>query len=108
MTFKKGREYAEGRRVSMLQRNDDGSITARVTGSEGEKYDVRLEAGAQPGTLSSQCSCQSWNKYGPHCKHVVAMARVYLTRVRAAETKPEGAPAAPPEEVVALPALAKL
>jgi len=105
MTFKKGREYAEGRRVSMVQRNDDGSITARVAGSEAERYDVRLQAGAGGG-LVSQCSCQSWNKYGPHCKHVVAMALVYLARLRAAEAKPEGA--APPEEAVSLPALAKL
>ncbi len=105
MTFKKGREYAEGRRVSMLQRNDDGSITARVTGSEGEKYDVSLRPG-EAGALLSQCNCQSWSKYGPHCKHVVAMALVYLARLRAAETKPS--PAGAPEEAVSLPALAKL
>ncbi len=106
MTFKKGREYAEGRRVALVQRDDSGALTAKVTGSEGEKYDVRLEPG-EGGALNSQCSCQSHGKYGAHCKHVVAMALVYLARLRASENASQAAGAVA-EEAVSLPALAKL
>jgi hypothetical protein len=104
MTFKKGRQYAEARRVSMLARTDVG-LAAKVSGSEGEKYDVQI-APHEDGTLESSCTCQSWNKYGPHCKHVVAAALIYLARVRArAEVE---APATPANDPVPLPALAKL
>lgn len=103
MTFKKGRQYAEARRVSMLARTDVG-IAAKVAGSEGEKYDVQL-APLDEGRLESLCNCQSWNKYGPHCKHVVAAALVYLARIRA---RAEAATDAPPPDAVSLPALAKL
>ncbi len=118
MTFKKGRQYAEARRVSGLARTDVG-IAAKVQGSEGQKYDVQL-APHDDGTIESLCSCQSWNKYGPHCKHVVAAALVYLARIRAAEpsaaelAEGQGAqgglkPApAPAPDAVPLPALAKL
>ena len=42
ITFKTGREYAEGRRVSMLTRTAEG-LAARVIGTEGEKYEVSLK-----------------------------------------------------------------
>jgi hypothetical protein len=106
MTFKKGRQYAEARRVSMLARTEVG-IAAKVAGSEGEKYDVQL-APLEEGRLESLCNCESWNKYGPHCKHVVAAALVYLARVRA---RADAAPipgASPAPDPVSLPALAKL
>ena len=70
MTFKKGRQYAEARRVSGLSRTDVG-IAATVTGSEGQKYAVQL-APTDDGAIESMCNCESWNKYGAHCKHVVA------------------------------------
>lgn len=110
MTFKKGRQYAEARRVSMLARTDVG-IAAKVLGSEGEPYDVQL-CPLDEGRLESLCTCQSWNKYGPHCKHVVAAALIYLARIRARMQAPvepvaEEPPVSPPDPV-ALPALAKL
>ncbi|MBL8935570.1 MAG: DEAD/DEAH box helicase [Archangium sp.] len=90
-TFKKGRQYAEARRVSMLGRTEIG-IAARVTGSEGQKYDVQV-APAEPGKIESSCTCDAWGKYGPHCKHVVAVALIYLARIRAAQTAAGVAPA---------------
>ncbi|MBS1150430.1 MAG: SNF2/helicase domain protein [Myxococcaceae bacterium] len=121
ITFKTGREYAEGRRVSNLARTPDG-LAARVTGTEGEKYEVSLKPSV--GKILSACSCQSWNKFGPHCKHVVAVGLVYLARLRSAadtEVLPGTVTEAPPAaeepvdelpeataEVVSLPALAKL
>lgn len=80
MTFKKGRQYAEARRVSGLVRTETG-IAAKVAGSEGEKYDVQLAA-ADSGKIESKCNCAAWNKEGPHCKHVVAAALIYLARIR--------------------------
>lgn len=100
VTFKKGRDYAEGRRVALVSK-DAGRVTAQVTGSTGERYEVEL-APPGDGTVRSRCTCEAWNKYGPHCKHVVATALVYLARVRQADG---GGPAS---EAVALPALAKL
>jgi hypothetical protein len=93
MTFKKGRQYAEARRVSMLGRTEVG-IAARVTGSEGQKYDVQV-APTEDGKIESSCSCESWGKYGNHCKHVVAVALVYLARIRAAQGASAPAAAAP-------------
>ena len=112
MTFKKGRAYAEARKVMGLSRSEAG-LSAKVQG-EGGRYDVTVSPG-DDGPVST-CTCESWNKYGPHCKHVVAVALVYLARVRAAagpvpEAVAEGAIApspAPATEVVSLPALAKL
>ncbi len=108
MTFKKGRQYAEARRVAGLARTDVG-IAAKVTGSEGQKYDVQV-ASAEGGGLESTCTCESWNKYGPHCKHVVAVGLVYLARVRARVENDAAATTAAETEVepVLLPALAKL
>ncbi len=107
-TFKMGREYAEGRRVSMLTREGE-KITARVAGSEGQRYNVQLQPGE--GKVDSHCNCESWDKNGPHCKHVVAAALVYLARIRqaaAAAMAGEAAVPAPPVDSVSLPALAKL
>ena len=101
MTFKKGRDYAEGRRVALLSRAGDGKLTAKVSGSTGERYDVELSPGE--GKVLSRCSCESWDKYGPHCKHVVAVALVYMARTHA-ESNGTGLAA----EVVVLPALAKI
>ncbi len=89
MTFKKGRQYAEARRVSGLTRTETG-IAAKVSGSEGEKYDVQL-APAENGKIESSCNCAVWNKEGPHCKHVVAAALIYLARIRAMQV--DAAPA---------------
>ncbi len=122
MTFKKGRQYAEGRRVALLTRSN-GVVSAKVSGSEGQRYEVELQPG-EGGTIVSRCTCESWNKYGPHCKPVVAVALVYLTRIRAASGEPLAQAAAEPPapapapaeegpvlsaaEEVTLPALGKL
>ena len=74
VTFKKGRQYAEGRRVLNLARSKD-RLAAEVVGSE-SRYAV--EAWPGEGKVASRCSCESHDKYGPHCKHVVALALVYL------------------------------
>ncbi|MEW5740974.1 MAG: SNF2-related protein [Myxococcota bacterium] len=108
LTFQKGREYAEARKVSMLARTDVG-IAAKVIGSTGNKYDVQV-APHDDGTLDSLCNCQAWNKDGRHCKHVVAASLVYLARLKAAgslEAPPVDARASN-DESVPLPALAKL
>ncbi|HME91559.1 MAG TPA: SWIM zinc finger family protein, partial [Myxococcaceae bacterium] len=81
-TFKKGREYAESDRVSQLT-VDAGAIHATVAGGDGAEYSVEIRpAGDQ---LESRCECPAWDKYGPHCKHVVAAALVYLARLRASD-----------------------
>jgi superfamily II DNA or RNA helicase len=106
-TFKKGREYAEARRVAIAT-VDGGKVTAQVTGSSNDRYDVELNI--KDGTLTSGCSCVSWNKYGPHCKHVVAAALVYLARLRhaAAAANEVQRETGGPQLSVSLPALAKL
>jgi len=70
-TYKKGRAYASSGRVSLLTTAADG-LEARVQGSLGEQYEVRLRI--DRGEVESRCSCPAWNQYGPHCKHVVAAA----------------------------------
>ena len=70
-TYKKGRAYASSGRVSLLTTAADG-LEARVQGSLGEQYEVRLRI--ERGEVESRCSCPAWNQYGPHCKHVVAAA----------------------------------
>ncbi len=70
-TFKKGRGYAETRRVE-LAKADANSLSGSVRGSSGENYPVELSF--SDGVLRSRCSCPAWNTYGPHCKHVVALA----------------------------------
>jgi len=81
-TFKQGREYAEGRRVTLLAQEPE-RIAANVVGSQGQKYDVEVSPGDDG--IQSRCSCDSWSKDGGHCKHVVAAALVYLARVRQAQ-----------------------
>ncbi|XXF80070.1 SNF2-related protein [Myxococcaceae bacterium GXIMD 01537] len=96
-TFKKGREYAETRRVFGLQR-EGNRIRAQVAGSTGERYDVGLELG--DGKAASTCTCQSWNVYGPHCKHVVAAALIYAARFRPPAPPQPRPPVEEPAEVV--------
>jgi len=107
-TYKKGREYADGRRVN-IGGVQGGKVTAQVTGTSGGAYDVVLEIkdGQQ---LTSSCTCVSWNKYGPHCKHVVAAATVYLMRLQkaAAALNEVARETGGPSMSVSLPALAKL
>ena len=56
MTFKKGRQYAEARRVSGLSRTDVG-IAATVAGAEGgQKFLVQL-APTDDGKIESMCNC---------------------------------------------------
>ncbi len=125
-TFTKGRQYAESRHVTMLGRTEIG-IAATVTGTEGGPYTVQV-APADGGAIDSHCNCASWNKYGLHCKHVVAASLVYLARLRATNgLAGSGATATPAESTestesaalaetsearrvddVALPALAKV
>lgn len=98
MTFKKGRDYAEGRRVSLMALGGN-ALKAKVLGSDAKRYDVEVKPGT-PGVLS-QCNCESWGKYGPHCKHVVAVALVYLARLRANGAAANAAAAPTPVEPAA-------
>jgi superfamily II DNA or RNA helicase len=95
-TFKKGREVAENRRVFGLQREGD-RIRAQVAGSEGERYETILTLA--DGKATSTCTCQSWNVYGPHCEHVVAVALIYAARFR--PPPPPARPAPQPESTPA-------
>ncbi|HYX90529.1 MAG TPA: SNF2-related protein, partial [Myxococcaceae bacterium] len=109
-TFKKGREYAASRRVTMLARSGD-KVTATVLGGEGERYHVELWP--EGDAVHSRCTCPAYGKYGPHCKHVVAAGLVYRARVRAAlrPIEPDEEPPAPSPvaaDPVSLPSLAKL
>ncbi len=112
-SFKKGRDYAGLGRVSALAKSGT-VLSGSIAGSEGHPYRATLDTAARP--LVSSCTCQAWNRYGPHCKHVVAVALAHLQAERAAvPALPEAAaPAAgtAPEgrgaEVVPLPAVAKL
>jgi hypothetical protein len=108
-TFKKGRDYAGLGRVSALSRT--GAVLAgSIAGSEGHPYQATLDTEARP--LVSTCTCQAWNRYGPHCKHVVAVALAHVSAGRAAASPSAPAaaeaPEAPSAEVVPLPAVAKL
>jgi hypothetical protein len=115
-TFKKGREYAASRRVTMLSRSGE-KVAATVVGSDGQRYQVELWP--EEGAVRSRCTCPAYGKYGPHCKHVVAAGLLYRARVRSAlhppdpgrETEGEGETSsgpAPSADPVSLPALAKL
>ncbi|MBX5484012.1 MAG: SNF2 helicase associated domain-containing protein [Myxococcaceae bacterium] len=79
-TFKKGRELAETRRVTMLAR-EGRNIVATVLGSEGDPYQVALWREGEK--VGSTCTCPAHNQYGPHCKHVVAAGLLYRARIRA-------------------------
>ena len=98
VTFKKGRQYAEGRRVLNLARSKD-RLAAEVVGSE-SRYAV--EAWPGEGKVASRCSCESHDKYGPHCKHVVALALVYLARLKAAGTAVSPGAASAPQSAPAV------
>ncbi len=103
-SFKKGRDVAREGRVLRWSDDADGVRRGEVAGSSGEVY--RSEVALNPDqTVKSSCTCMAWGEYGPHCKHVVALA--YADR---AETlaPPHAAEAARPADVVPLPALAKL
>ena len=82
ITFKKGREAAETRRVFGVQR-EGNLISAQVASaaSNEERFEVTLQVG--DGKATSKCTCPSSNAYGPHCEHVVAVALVYAARLRA-------------------------
>ncbi|ATB41667.1 SNF2/helicase [Cystobacter fuscus] len=82
LTFKKGREVAESRRVFGLNR-DGGRIRAQVASSDAPevRYEVTLDVG--DGKPISKCTCQAWNVQGPHCEHVVAAALIFAARLRA-------------------------
>ena len=105
-TFRKGRDYAEAGRVSALARTE-GMLHGNVAGSEGQTYPATLDTERRP--LLSTCTCQAWNRYGPHCKHVVAVALAHLARDRGTPATHEAPPGpGPGAEVVPLPAVAKL
>jgi superfamily II DNA or RNA helicase len=101
-TLKKGREYAEGRRVSDLTA-EGNVIRARVLGGSGEQYSVEIQR--TQNSVETRCNCLAWGKYGPHCKHVIAAAVAYLQRLGTPDDKVQDAS---PGNVLALPALAKL
>jgi len=105
--YKKGRDYAGLQRVTTLSRS--GSIlVGSVAGSAGNPHLATLDTAARP--LISTCNCPAWNRYGPHCKHVVAVALAHLAAERPAAQAPAAEPAAeaPSADVVPLPAVAKL
>ena len=94
-SFKKGRDVAREGRVRRWSDDADGLRRGEVSGSSGEVY--QGEVGLAPdGRVKSQCSCPAWGEYGPHCKHVVALA--YADRAEPGR----------PADIVPLPALAKL
>jgi superfamily II DNA or RNA helicase len=99
-TYRKGEDYAQSGRVSRLVR-EGSEIRAVVEGSSGENYSVRLEIA--DGRMASHCDCPAWDKYGPHCKHVVAAALEYLARLRI-----NGADDRSAADPLALPGLAKV
>jgi len=78
--FQKGRTYAQTRRV-LLSGVEDAHVIGQVTGSQGQRYEVQV--GPDAGGINSNCSCAGWEKKGPHCKHVVGLALVYLAKLRA-------------------------
>jgi superfamily II DNA or RNA helicase len=90
--FQQGRQYAETRRVTGLGRTDVG-IAAKVSGSNGEKYDTQVAPPSEAGALESLCTCTQWGKDGLHCKHVVAVALVYLARLRSSQAAANAAAA---------------
>jgi SNF2-related domain/Helicase conserved C-terminal domain/Bacterial SNF2 helicase associated/SWIM zinc finger len=104
--YKKGRDYAGLQRVSALSRTG-AVLQGSVAGSAGNPHVATLDTAARP--LVSSCNCPAWNRYGPHCKHVVAVALAHLALERpAAPAASEPAMEAPSADVVPLPAVAKL
>ncbi|MFN0061388.1 MAG: SNF2-related protein [Myxococcaceae bacterium] len=106
-SFKKGREYAEQRRVVGMSKNGE-KVVAAVNDGEGSKYSVELNIHADG--VESACTCEAWNRDGPHCEHVVALALKWAARQRAVEQRsPETLSATRPgAQDASLPALAKV
>lgn len=101
-TFKKGREYAESRRVTLLTRAGE-KVTATVIGTEGDKYQVELWPSETADKIESRCTCPAHDAYGPHCKHVVAAGLLYRARVKSALVRAAGAAKEAAANGVALP-----
>jgi len=97
--FQKGRTYAETRRVS-LGAVEEARILGQVSGSQGQRYEVQVSPNSSG--VDSQCSCAGWEKKGPHCKHVVALALVYLAKLRASQNHSQA------DSVATQPALVQL
>jgi len=97
--FQKGRTYAETQRVS-LSAVEDARIVGRVSGSQGQRYEVQVSPNLSG--VDSKCNCAGWEKKGPHCKHVVGLALVYLTKLRASQNQSKA------DSVAAQPALVQL
>ncbi len=102
-SFKKGRDVAREGRVRRWSDDADGIRRGEVAGSSGEVYQAEV-AQAADRSVTSRCSCPAWGEYGPHCKHVVALAHAD----RLESLGPPVAEPARPAEIVPLPALAKL
>ena len=98
--FKKGREDAQGQRVMQLARNGS-RVVAKVQGPNGQRYEVELEPG--DGAVKSRCTCDSWNKSGPHCQHVVAAGLIFLAKLRQQGTAKAEQPPVTPEAAAAGP-----
>ena len=58
-TLKKGREYADSRRVSELAAGEN-LIEGRVLGGSGQEY--RVDIRRTDGGVDSTCSCPAWGK----------------------------------------------
>jgi superfamily II DNA or RNA helicase len=97
--FQKGRTYAETRRVS-LSAVEDTCVAGQVSGSQGQRYEVQVAPNASG--VDSKCTCTGWEKKGPHCKHVVALALVYLAKLRASHNQSKA------DSVASQPALVQL
>jgi len=97
--FQKGRTYAETRRVSLSAIEDTG-IFGQVSGSQGQRYEVHVAPNSSG--VDSKCTCAGWEKKGPHCKHVVGLALVYLAKLRASQNQSKA------DSVASQPALVQL
>ncbi|MCL2011582.1 MAG: DEAD/DEAH box helicase [Cystobacterineae bacterium] len=97
--FQKGRTYAETRRV-LLVAVEDACIIGQVSGSQGQRYEVQVAPNSSG--IGSTCNCAGWEKKGPHCKHVVGLALVYLAKLRASQNQSKA------ERVAAQPVLVQL
>lgn len=68
-TLLRGKEYQRNRRVSSLARSHDGTLVARVAGSE-----LYVTAVTNRNGLVSACTCP----VGESCKHAVAVILEYI------------------------------
>ena len=97
--FQKGRTYAETRRV-LLSAVEETCLVGQVSGSQGQRYEVQVAPNASG--IHSRCNCAGWEKKGPHCKHVVGLALVYLAKLRANQNQSKA------DNVASQPALVQL